>query len=372
MPDAKKRKRLGFISLIALLAIPTLGVGMVVNGIDGAFTEYGDQDAAQAIFNVAYNIEGEKERMGGQDTGIVHLEDLETIQRLPTTMLDESIKQDGFRKYYIAEDSVTSDYCIMVEQSYGEEAREGIVYSSASDLINTLEKSDCSLDEFVQVAGPKQEIEPKEETDSDPFGEAWPFALVPGGYALIALGKRAFAAPAPKPAKEIEDKPKPTIMGKIAIAKFRGELSDRVNEIVKKWSEYETDPVKVLDYPMVANMSFGPTSDFHLAMIRAKSAASSKTIDIREFEDMVTALEHAYEVMIAEAQRMKWSSFSADEQRHLRKAQSLLQMAFDASASVHERNAAYKRLLKEVEGILSLSPITMMVIENKATLRIEA
>lgn len=151
----------------------------------------------------------------------------------------------------------------------------------------------------------------------------------------------------------------------------RTQLQADMEEIIMEWSSYEMDPVKVLDYPMVTNMSFAPTSNFHLAMIRAKNGFKNRE-EIAVIRSLVTDFEHAYKVMISEAERMKWNQFSAEEQSHLRTAQRLLNIAMNSAASPNERNAAYKRLLREVEGIITLTPASILELESKVFLRIDS
>ena len=358
-------------SLVSIAAISSIGFGTLTNTIVDKIDEPGDGAAYKATYNLIERIEKEKSRSEdvGADTPIT---ELSAISELSDGWEERILVRTGqFRQYFISEGSTADDYCLMVKQSYGEDARDGYIYSVKDDVVDKRADSSCKDENFVQIAGPEEDIPLNE--DSGAWGNPLPFAAAPGIIGFIALTKRLYREPEEeqKAIDAVETSlVDPSTMSKAEISKFRSALRERVNSVIQQWSEYETDAVKIIDYPMVTNMGFAPTSEFHLALIRAKSLIPNDSYDILLFERAVIELEHAYKVMISEAKRMKWSEFSVDEQRSLQKAKQLLKMASNSSSSPNERNVAYKRLLKEVEGILSLSPVTMMAIEAGAKLHI--
>ena len=345
-------------------AVPSAVFGLIVSSIQGVLPEKGDKPAATAIFDMSAAIEAEKE--ASPDKANLPLEEFDAITSLPENWEEGLYKKYEIRKYYISEDSTPDNYCLMVEQSYGEEAPKGIVYSSENDYLDARERSDCGDKNFVQVAGPDDEIEINDYSAAEVI---LPYVSLPTAVALFFGGYNANVR------RKMWIKRRNQMWDALPAKKsyppeFRSKLQKRVDDVIRRWADFETDPVKVLDYPMVTNMGFAPTSEFHLALLHAKSAVSDDDHDLGQAQDKVVDLEHAYKVMISEAQRMKWSSFSVEEQKHLSKAQAFLQMALNSSSSSHERNVAYKRLLKEVEGILSLSSVTRLAIEGGATLHI--
>jgi hypothetical protein len=143
----------------------------------------------------------------------------------------------------------------------------------------------------------------------------------------------------------------------------------KVEALTSEWASYEMDLAKLLEYPSVTNMSIQSTSEFHKALRQVQHI-----IELREFSDdeeynafrlSVLDLEHKFDVMISEAKRTKWNSYSAGEQHSLRIAKSLLAIALNSASTSHERQVAYKRLVKEVEGIIALPEKTMLLLESK-------
>lgn len=153
-------------------------------------------------------------------------------------------------------------------------------------------------------------------------------------------------------------------------------LNIRIAEIKKQWAEYELDLVKILAYPTVTNMSLPATSDFHKAMRQVKvlmpEGIPAFTASLSVLSDAVLDLEHKFDVMISEAKRSKWSSFSDDERISLKTAQNLLSIAINEASTPNERQIAYKRLMKEVEGIIVLPEKSIAELEAKISLAIDS
>jgi hypothetical protein len=152
-------------------------------------------------------------------------------------------------------------------------------------------------------------------------------------------------------------------------------ISCRFETIKTEWASYELDLVKVLEYPAVTNMSIPATAEFHKALRVAQGLAPEgselSTDELSEFNRAVTDLEHRYDVMISEAQRMKWNDYSSKERVSLTMAQNLLSIAMNSASSANERQIAYKRLIKEVEGIVVLPKKAMLALENKMPAELE-
>lgn len=265
---------------------------------------------------------------------------------------------------FVAEGSTFEDYCVLGKSPSNP---TGIVLSSA-EFIGSVEASSCDDDKTMElVAGP----ESIEESIISPVSTG--LVVFSGLSGIGALGlftssstrrkKMAYEAVGEP---EYDDIPLP-----VQPTANREQLRDHMEKIVMEWSSYEMDPVKILDYPMISNMGFAPTSNFHLAMLRAKNGFRDN-VDIAALRTLVTDMEHAYRVMVSEAERMKWNQFSTAEQNHLRTAQRLLNIAMDSASSPNERNMAYKRLLKEVEGIITFAPATILEIESNLYLHIES
>ena len=146
-------------------------------------------------------------------------------------------------------------------------------------------------------------------------------------------------------------------------------LMERHDNVRRSWADYELDPIKMLDYPLLSDMKEKSTSDLWLALRQANSLRDSRSnmsthAFASAYEKAVLSLEHAFEVAEREAKRVRWSNFSVEERKRLTTAKSLLNFVMDTAASEHERHIAYKRLHKELEGLLQLPDATLLTMEN--------
>ncbi|MBC9704389.1 MAG: hypothetical protein H9W81_05100 [Enterococcus sp.] len=265
-------------------------------------------------------------------------------------------------KFSVTRGSTFDDYCVVATSSFN---TEGIVIDS-QDEIGSTDAISCDDNKTLDFVSGSETIEDNHVGNSSLgvlMGGGLTGVSTLGSMGLARMRRNRFPSLESNSADQgalEESDPSPQMDNE-------DQLKQHMEKIIMEWTSYEMDPVKVLDYPMVSMMSFAPTSNFHLAMLRAKNGFKNKE-SIDTLRSLVTDFEHAYTVMIAEAERMKWRRFSAEEQNHLRTAQRLLNIAMNSASSLNERNVAYKRLLKEVEGILTLSPATILEIETKALL----
>ncbi|MCV7259540.1 hypothetical protein [Mycobacterium shimoidei] len=163
---------------------------------------------------------------------------------------------------------------------------------------------------------------------------------------------------------------------------YRRELSkliaehDRTNA---RWFDYEMDIAKLLDFPMMTDMRNPLTIAFHKAKRRADLLRPERLEDMLEdrsaqldYRDAVHEYIAAFEVAEAEAIRRRRSDFSADDQQRLARAQNLLHLAQDSAASPQERQSAYARASKELDGLLVLPAPVRASIEARIAGQIEA
>lgn len=143
---------------------------------------------------------------------------------------------------------------------------------------------------------------------------------------------------------------------------------DRVNA---RWLEYELDVAKLIDYPMMSDVREPLTVDF----LRAKrvadalrpGSAAEITTDARllEYRDAVRAFELAFEIAEREARRIKDQHFSGPERQRLNTARRLLTLAVDEAATGAERQLAYLRARKELDGLLALPEEAIAALEQR-------
>ena len=152
-------------------------------------------------------------------------------------------------------------------------------------------------------------------------------------------------------------------------------LINRYDTVAKEWASYELDPVRILDFPLMSDMREGRTERFHDALRKAKYLKSG---DLKElsfqpaggsaFAAAVDELEKAFNLAEAEAKRVRWNKFSDGERKRLQRAKNLLNLAMDGGATDSERQAAYKRMQRELEGLIVIPKAIVLAIEKKISL----
>ncbi len=143
---------------------------------------------------------------------------------------------------------------------------------------------------------------------------------------------------------------------------------DAVN---KRWLDYELDVGRLIDYPMMTDVREPLT----VAFLRAKRDAdglrpgSPDQIGARsrldEYRAAVNAYEVAFDVAEREARRLKDSSFSGPERQRLATARQLLTIAVDEAATQAERQTAYRRARRELDGLIVLPDVTVASLEEQ-------
>jgi hypothetical protein len=154
---------------------------------------------------------------------------------------------------------------------------------------------------------------------------------------------------------------------------------ERHNRTDERWLEYELDIAKLLDFPLMTDMRDPLTIGFHKAKSRADLLRPDHVDDILgdraaqlEYRDAVAEYVSAFDVAESEAIRRRRSDFSAEAQERLARGQHLLRLASDAGATPQERQNAYTRAQKELDGLIVLPARTRASIEQKVAGEIEA
>jgi hypothetical protein len=154
---------------------------------------------------------------------------------------------------------------------------------------------------------------------------------------------------------------------------------DRHNRTDARWLDYEIDIAKLLDFPLMTDMRDPLTIAFHKAKSRADLLRPATVDDIvgdrdaqLEYRDAVHEYVAAFDVAELEAIRRRRSDFSVEAQERLERAQHLLRLATDNGATPQERQNAYARARKELDGLIVLPATTRASIEQKIAGQIEA
>lgn len=154
---------------------------------------------------------------------------------------------------------------------------------------------------------------------------------------------------------------------------------DEHDQTDARWFGYETNLVTLLDYPMMTDMREQLTIDFHKAKRRAdllRPAEPENLLGDRdaqiEYRDAVHAYAIAFDIGETEAKRRRRSGFDPIEQDRLARAQRLLNLAMDEAASAPERQNAYARARKELDGLIVLPTGARLELERSIAAQIEA
>ena len=146
-----------------------------------------------------------------------------------------------------------------------------------------------------------------------------------------------------------------------------------------RWFDYEIDIAKLLDFPMMTDMRHPLTIAFHKAKRRADLLRPERAEDLVAdrtaqlgYRDAVHEYVSAFEIAEAEAIRRRRSDFSEDEQQRMARAQNLLHLAQDDAATLEERQTAYARARKELDGLIVLPAPARAAIERRIAGQIEA
>ncbi|HEY1158724.1 MAG TPA: hypothetical protein VGE95_20885, partial [Arthrobacter sp.] len=146
----------------------------------------------------------------------------------------------------------------------------------------------------------------------------------------------------------------------------------------RRWLEYELDVGKLIDFPMMTDVREPLT----VAFLRAKREADGQRPASAEDPRSAAALEAyrqavnnfavALDVAEREARRVRDSKFSGPERERLATARKLLMIAENDAATPAERQAAYKRARRELDGLIVLPDVTVAALEEKIAPELDA
>ena len=145
----------------------------------------------------------------------------------------------------------------------------------------------------------------------------------------------------------------------------------------RRWLEYELDVGKLIDFPMMTDVREPLT----VAFLRAKreadgqrpvSAEDLQPGGLEAYRQAVNNFAVALDVAEREARRIRDSKFSGPERERLATARKLLMIAENGAATPAERQAAYKRARRELDGLIVLPDVTLAALEVKIAPELEA
>jgi hypothetical protein len=143
------------------------------------------------------------------------------------------------------------------------------------------------------------------------------------------------------------------------------------DEVNRRWLAYELDVGKLIDFPVMTDVREPLT----VAFLRAKREADglrpatpgdvTTAARLMDYRAAVRGFEVAFDVAEREARRIKDSKFTGPERERLETARKLLRIASDAAATPAERQTAYKRARRELDGLIVLPDATLAALEEK-------
>ncbi len=143
------------------------------------------------------------------------------------------------------------------------------------------------------------------------------------------------------------------------------------DEINNRWFAYETDALKLIEFPLMTDMRDPLTIAFHEAKVVADDLRPTDrevlkdAAELERFEDAVRDYRLAFDIAEREAQRRQQRGFSDSERDTLDRARKLINVAANDGATAAERQAAYKRARKELDGLIVLPKPATDAIETR-------
>lgn len=146
----------------------------------------------------------------------------------------------------------------------------------------------------------------------------------------------------------------------------------RHDAVNARWLRYELDVAALIDYPLITDMREPLTVDFHRARRDAEAARPAdpdelltEPADLAAYRDAVRGYETAFDRAEQEARRRRTSDFSPSEQQALLRAKRFLALADDPGAGHAERQSAYRRATRELEGLVVLPTAATDAVEQR-------
>ena len=142
-------------------------------------------------------------------------------------------------------------------------------------------------------------------------------------------------------------------------------------ETERRWLDYELDVGKLIDFPVMTDMREPVTVDFHRAKQEVDRIRPDDPAELRDpelldrYREAVREFTLAFEIAEREARRRRATDFSPEERQSLERAKKLLALAEDGGATQAERQSAYKRATRELQGLIVLPRPTTDALEQR-------
>jgi hypothetical protein len=188
---------------------------------------------------------------------------------------------------------------------------------------------------------------------------------------IIVAGVKALSAARGRPEYGPATSPQGAGTGRAAELRAITRTIQQHDRTDTRWLDYELDVARLLDFPLMTDMSDPLTQRFHRAKLRAdvlRPTGPDDLLDDRgaaaQYLDAVEEYVTAFDVAEAEAIRRRQSAFSRPERQRISRAQSALRMAVDTAATPQERERAFDVARSELEGLIVLPERARAAIER--------
>ena len=156
-------------------------------------------------------------------------------------------------------------------------------------------------------------------------------------------------------------------------------LVDHHTKIRSEWMSYETDILKIINFPLLTDMSEPATIKLHQALRNAvmhepKDIKSMRSIPFENssYNTAVAELDAAFRAAESKARLGSWNKFTMEEKKRLQRAKDLLAMAMNGASTPAERQMAYKQAIKTLQGLIEIPKATVLALESNAQLALTA
>lgn len=139
------------------------------------------------------------------------------------------------------------------------------------------------------------------------------------------------------------------------------------DEVTADIAAYETDIVKIIQYPSMTDRAVPETRAMIVALKRAKRLADEPDTD--EFTEAVADLEDKFLAAEAVALKVASTSLTVEEKKKTEKARDLLAVAADEASSENEKAQAFKQAFKQLEGVIIVPEVAIDTFRVKIGLK---
>ncbi|GAC67020.1 hypothetical protein [Gordonia soli] len=149
------------------------------------------------------------------------------------------------------------------------------------------------------------------------------------------------------------------------------------DDLDQRWFDYELDLATLIDFPLMTDMREPLTLAFHKARVRADDLRPSdpdELLDPVRFADYREAVQDyaaAFDAAERESRRRKQSNFSPVEREALARARKLVSVALDEAATPAERQSAYRRARRELDGLIDVPAPASAQLEGRIAAALE-